>query len=73
MLDPASDLFYSVYVAIRTAPKPIKRGLIAKTAMEGDRAADELTQRIMSVLNQYEIKHRGQRAPDASSLGNRKP
>ncbi|MEL6103281.1 MAG: hypothetical protein AAFR68_18445 [Pseudomonadota bacterium] len=66
------DLATSIYVAIRTAPKHIRRGIVAKLPQDGDRATRELAEIIVKVLDGYEIRPRpGYGAGDAMTGSSR--
>ncbi len=61
------ELATSIYVAIRTAPKNVKRGIFAKRPQDGDRFTAELTAIIMSALKHYDIIRKpGTKCPDAA-------
>ena len=63
------DVRTSIYVAIRTAPTHIKRGLTAKLPFERDKATSDLTDHILKALGHYEIHRTADHgAPDASAL-----
>lgn len=67
--DIREDLATSIYVAIRTAPKHIRRGIVAKLPQDGDRATRELAEIIVKVLDGYEIRPRPKHgAGDSNSL-----
>jgi hypothetical protein len=63
------DVRTLIYVAIRTAPAHIKRGLTARLALQGDKATSDLTDHILKALGHYEIHQKsGRGAPDASAV-----
>lgn len=60
----------SLYVALRTAPKHVKRGLVAQTAEAGDRATHALVEHLMTALARFTVsKAPGSGAGDAKTPG----
>ena len=46
----------AIYTSLRTAPRTIGRLFKSRRPQEGDAAAQQLTSRIMEVLDGYEVK-----------------
>ncbi|QSR23189.1 hypothetical protein CFA77_12900 [Hyphomonas sp. KY3] len=60
-----SDLRVNIFVALRTAPRTVRRSYAsAKTAIEGDAATEKLTDLIMQQLKDYELKPRPKPMPE---------
>lgn len=68
-MDQREQLSHTIYVAIRTAPKRVRKGISSTLAVEGDSATDELTRRIVDALSNYEIVATGRHVGDASTRG----
>ena len=50
------ELRTNIFVALRTAPKNVRRNFAsAKTAVEGDAATEQLADLIMKQLSEYQI------------------
>jgi len=49
------ELSTTLYVAIRTAPKHVRRGLAAKRPSEGDEATRKLVAHVLKALSGYTI------------------
>ncbi|MEL6243947.1 MAG: hypothetical protein AAFR73_12810 [Pseudomonadota bacterium] len=64
------DLATSLYVAIRTAPRHVRRQLTGSRPDEGDAAARALAAHILKALERYTITSTGGRAPAPSTPKN---
>lgn len=59
------EIRQNVFVALRTAPKAVRRNFAsAKTALEGDAATEKLTDLVMKQLNDYDIVQRPKSKPE---------
>jgi len=51
-----TDVDQTIYVAIRTAPLRLRKALVSKLPLDGDRATRDLVDRILGALEGYEIR-----------------
>lgn len=52
-----SDLSIDLYVALRTAPRTVKkRYALSRTSMEGDEGTREMVDVVMKILERYNIE-----------------
>jgi hypothetical protein len=64
-----SSLETAVYMAIKMAPKAIRKGLSAPYPSESDSAANALTDRVLQTIEAWLLRQADDRPPPAPSSG----